>query len=73
MVWNYKKLEEEYNKSAEKIKELETELYFCRRNRKIENAKIIEDALKACDEYNWHDEISMRFALDNIKKILKKA
>ena len=36
------------------------------------DAKIIEDALKACDEYNWHDVISMRFALDNIKKILKK-
>ena len=51
MVWNYRKLEEEYKKSTE----------------------IIEEALKACDEYNWHELTSMRFALDNIKKILKKA
>ena len=73
MVWNYRKLEEEYNKSTEKIKKLETELYFCRRNKKMENIKIIEEALKACNEYNMFDKISMRFALANIKKILKKA
>ena len=34
---SYKKLEEEYNKALEKIKELETELYFCYRNKKIED------------------------------------
>ena len=73
MGLSYKKLEESYNDALGKMKGLETELYFCRSNKKMENIKIIEEALKACDEYNWHDKISMRFALDNIKKILKKA
>ena len=36
MGLSYKKLEEENIKLKEKIKELETELYFCNRNNKIE-------------------------------------
>ena len=36
MVWSYNKLKEEYNKALDKIKELETELYFCRRNNKLD-------------------------------------
>ena len=34
-------LEEKYNKALERLLELETELYFCCRNRKIENIKSI--------------------------------
>ena len=33
--------------------------------------EVISEAIKLCDQYNWHDEISMRFALSNIKKFLK--
>ena len=36
MGLSYKKLEEENTKLKERIKELETELYFCRRNNEIE-------------------------------------
>ena len=36
MGLSYKKLEEENTKLKERIKELETELYFCYRNNKIE-------------------------------------
>ena len=36
MGLSYKKLEEENQKLKEKIKELETELYFCYRNNRIE-------------------------------------
>jgi len=34
--------------------------------------KLIKEAVKICDEYNWHDEISMRFALSNVKKFLEE-
>ncbi len=34
--------------------------------------KLIEEAYSICTNYNWHDKISMRFALDNIKHFLKK-
>ncbi len=37
MSLSYSKLEEKYNSALERIKELETELYFCYRNRKIED------------------------------------
>tara|TARA_Y100000593_G_C4308336_1_gene336975 strand:+ start:957 stop:1154 length:198 start_codon:yes stop_codon:yes gene_type:complete len=33
--------------------------------------EVISEAIKLCDQYNWHDEISMRFALSNVKKFLK--
>ena len=36
MGLSYKKLEEENIKLKERVKELETELYFCYRNNKIE-------------------------------------
>ena len=36
MGLSYKKLEEENTKLKERIRELETELYFCYRNNKIE-------------------------------------
>ena len=36
MGLSYKKMEEENTKLKERIKELETELYFCYRNNKIE-------------------------------------
>ena len=32
--------------------------------------EVVTEAVKICGEYNWHDEISMRFALDNVKKFL---
>jgi len=32
---SYEKLEEEYKKLVERVKELETELYFCYRNNRI--------------------------------------
>ena len=32
--------------------------------------EVISEAVRLCSEYNWHDEISMRFALDNTKKFL---
>ena len=41
MSLSYKKLEEENEKLKERIKELETELYFCYRNNKIE--KVVND------------------------------
>ena len=41
MGLSYKKLEEENTKLKERIKELETELYFCYRNNKIE--KVVND------------------------------
>ena len=37
MSLSYKKLEQEYNNALEKIKDLETKLYFCYRNKKIED------------------------------------
>mgnify|MGYP003134719840 CR=1 FL=1 len=41
MGLSYKKLEDENTKLKERIKELETELYFCYRNNKIE--KVVND------------------------------
>ena len=35
MSLSYNKLEKKYNEALEKILELETELYFCRRNKKL--------------------------------------
>ena len=32
--------------------------------------EIVEEAVKMCGEYNWHDETSMRFALSNVKDFL---
>ena len=32
--------------------------------------EVISQAVKLCNEYNWHDEISMRFALSNVKDFL---
>ena len=32
--------------------------------------EVISEAIKLAGEYNWHDEISMRFALGNVKKFL---
>lgn len=32
--------------------------------------EVVSEAVKLASEYNWHDEISMRFALDNVKKFL---
>ena len=32
--------------------------------------EVVSEAVRLCSEYNWHDEISMRFALDNTKKFL---
>ena len=34
--------------------------------------KLIKEALRICSEYNWHDEISMRFALSNVKNFLEE-
>tara|TARA_Y100000310_G_scaffold267137_1_gene278994 strand:- start:752 stop:958 length:207 start_codon:yes stop_codon:yes gene_type:complete len=34
--------------------------------------EVVTEAVKICGEYNWHDEISMRFALDNVKEFLKE-
>ena len=35
MSLSYNKLEKKYNKALEKILDLETELYYCRRNKKL--------------------------------------
>ena len=32
--------------------------------------EVVSEAVKLCSEYNWHDEISMRFALSNVKDFL---
>ena len=32
--------------------------------------EVISEAVRLCSEYNWHDEISMRFALSNVKDFL---
>ena len=32
--------------------------------------EVVTEAVRLCSEYNWHDETSMRFALDNVKKFL---
>jgi hypothetical protein len=32
----------------------------------------LNNIIVMCSEYNWHDKISMRFALDKIKKELIK-
>tara|TARA_Y100000004_G_scaffold193290_1_gene255515 strand:- start:424 stop:555 length:132 start_codon:yes stop_codon:yes gene_type:complete len=37
MGLSYERLQEEYNKALERIRELETELYFCHRNNRIED------------------------------------
>jgi len=35
MSLSYSKLELEYNKALERIRDLETKLYYCRRNKKL--------------------------------------
>ena len=35
MSLSYSKLEEKYNNALERIRDLETELYYCRRNKKL--------------------------------------
>ena len=35
MSLSYNKLEQEYNKALERIRDLETKLYYCRRNKKL--------------------------------------
>jgi poly(A) polymerase Pap1 len=37
---------------------------------KILVREVISEAVRLCGEYNWHDEISMRFALQNTKDFL---
>jgi len=32
--------------------------------------EVIGEAVRLCSEYNWHDETSMRFALENTKNFL---
>ena len=32
--------------------------------------EVISEAVRLCDEYNWHDEMSMRFALQKTKDFL---
>tara|TARA_B100000131_G_C18092661_1_gene602800 strand:+ start:494 stop:694 length:201 start_codon:yes stop_codon:yes gene_type:complete len=32
--------------------------------------EVISEAVNLCNQYNWHDEVSMRFALSNIKDFL---
>ena len=31
----------------------------------------ITEAIKMCSQYNWHDEVSMRWALDRLKNFLE--
>ena len=35
MSWSYNRLEKEYTTAINKIRDLETELYYCRRNKKL--------------------------------------
>jgi len=37
MSLSYNKLEKKYNEALEKILDLETKLYYCRRNKKLED------------------------------------
>ena len=37
MSLSYNKLEQEYNKALERIRDLEMKLYYCCRNKKIED------------------------------------
>ena len=32
--------------------------------------EVVGEAIKLCEQYNWHDETSMRFALHNVKEFL---
>ena len=32
--------------------------------------EVVSEAVRLCSEYNWHDETSMRFALENTKNFL---
>ena len=32
--------------------------------------EVISEAVRLCGEYNWHDEMSMRFALQKTKDFL---
>ena len=34
--------------------------------------EVVSEAVRLCGEYNWHDEVSMRFALGNVKDFLIK-
>jgi len=33
--------------------------------------EVIGEAIDMCNNYNWHDETSMRFALSNVKSFLE--
>ena len=39
MSLSYSKLEEKYNNALERIRDLETELYYCRRNKKLDEVQ----------------------------------
>ena len=32
--------------------------------------KLLKEAIKICSQYNWHDEVSMRWALERTKDFL---
>ena len=49
MSLSYNKLEKKYNNALERIKDLETELYFCRRNNKV------SETIVKCNYCNRND------------------
>ena len=34
--------------------------------------EVVEEAVKLCSQYNWHDETSMRWTLERTKDFLKE-
>ena len=34
--------------------------------------EVISEAVKICSQYNWHDEVSMRWALERTKDFLEE-
>ena len=32
--------------------------------------EVVSEAVKICSQYNWHDEVSMRWALERTKEFL---
>ena len=55
MSLSYENLQLKVNELEEQIKELETELYFCRRNNKIEDNSKVSKTVVKCNYCNRND------------------
>ena len=45
--------------------------YIGNDSHKVLVREVVGEAIKLCDRYNFNDEISMRFALSDVKNFLK--